>query len=215
VTLLELTSAYAALSARQWPVKPHPIAIEEPGFFASLFDGRTRFGSRTHREMEEMLAAVVSQGTGRAAGLRIKAYGKTGTSQDNRDALFVGYAGDLVVGVWIGNDDNSPLSGITGGGLPARIWRDFMGQSIKGARPAATPRPKRKDEPVTPLDLPDLAETPIRIDENTEVRLDTEKGVTLNTEIGGVPLDLRVGRDGFEVDTGSKRRGRNESTKKD
>ena len=62
--------------------------------------------------------------------LRGPNHGKTGTSQDSRDALFVGYAGDLVVGVWIGNDDNSPLSGISGGGLPARIWRDFMRQAL-------------------------------------------------------------------------------------
>jgi penicillin-binding protein 1A len=50
-------------------------------------------------------------------------FGKTGTTQDHRDALFVGYAGGLVVGVWVGNDDNTPMPGVTGGALPARIWR--------------------------------------------------------------------------------------------
>ncbi|MFN7051878.1 MAG: penicillin-binding protein, partial [Gemmobacter sp.] len=59
--------------------------------------------------------AAVNRGTGRAASLAVPNYGKTGTSQDYRDALFVGYAGDLVVGVWVGNDDNTPLGGITGG----------------------------------------------------------------------------------------------------
>ena len=63
-------------------------------------------------------------------------FGKTGTTQDNRDALFIGFAEDLVVGVWVGNDDNSPLAGqIAGGGLPARIWRDFMTQAV-GTAPA-------------------------------------------------------------------------------
>ena len=83
-----------------------------------------------------MLGAVVSQGTGRAAALEVPAFGKTGTTQDSRDALFIGFAQDLVVGVWVGNDDNSPLAGqIAGGGLPARIWRDFMTQAV-GTAPA-------------------------------------------------------------------------------
>ena len=63
-------------------------------------------------------------------------FGKTGTTSDYRDAFFVGFAGDLVVGVWIGNDDNSPLPGTSGGGAPARIWRAFMAEAL-GARPAA------------------------------------------------------------------------------
>ena len=67
-------------------------------------------------------------------------FGKTGTTSDYRDALFVGFAGDLVVGVWVGNDDNSPLPGTTGGGLPARIWRAFMAEAL-GIRPARRPPP--------------------------------------------------------------------------
>src|SRR3546814_2890381 len=90
-----------------------------------------------------MLRAAVNRGTGRAARLPQANYGKTGTTQDNRDALFVGYANDLVVGVWIGNDDNTPHRGISGGGMPARIWRDLMVQA-SGKR-AAPPRPKRID----------------------------------------------------------------------
>jgi penicillin-binding protein 1A len=66
------------------------------------------------------------------------AYGKTGTSQDSRDAWFIGFAGDLVVGVWVGNDDNSPNPGLHGGGVPARIWRGFM-QSALGIAPVAAP----------------------------------------------------------------------------
>jgi penicillin-binding protein 1A len=60
-----------------------------------------------------------------------KAYGKTGTTQDYRDALFVGFTGDLVVGVWVGNDDHSPMTRMVGGDLPARIWRDVMTAGLK------------------------------------------------------------------------------------
>lgn len=73
-----------------------------------------------------LLAGVVNAGTGQAAALPGGALGKTGTSQDFRDALFIGWTGSLVAGVWIGRDDNAPLDAIAGGDLPARIWRDFM-----------------------------------------------------------------------------------------
>jgi penicillin-binding protein 1A len=66
----------------------------------------------------------------------VPTFGKTGTTSDYRDAWFIGFAGDLVVGVWIGNDDNRPLPGTAGGGLPARIWRSFMAEAL-GTTPAA------------------------------------------------------------------------------
>ena len=124
---------------------------EEQGWLEWLFAGPRSFSGRTHKMLLDLLGATVKDGTGRAARLSIPAYGKTGTSQDNRDALFIGFAGDLVVGVWIGNDDNTPLRGVNGGGLPARIWRDFMAQSIKGAvakRPRQTGQytPTLKDQ---------------------------------------------------------------------
>jgi penicillin-binding protein 1A len=155
--------------------------------------------------LQEMLKGVVANGTGRAAGLRIPAYGKTGTSQDNRDALFIGYAGDLVVGVWIGNDDNTPLKGINGGGLPARLWRDFMVQAVKGAAPAPRPKPIKLPDPegpIEPLDLPEipLPDFPVNI-EGTDVRINRDRGVTVSTEVGGVPLDVSLGKDGFDIKT--------------
>jgi penicillin-binding protein 1A len=76
--------------------------------------------------MRELLSSVVDDGSGRAAQLPIPAFGKTGTSQGFRDAWFIGFAGDLVVGVWVGNDDNTPMKGVTGGSLPAQIWQSFM-----------------------------------------------------------------------------------------
>ncbi len=73
-----------------------------------------------------MLVGAVEQGTGRAARLSRPAAGKTGTSQNYRDAWFVGFTADLVTGVWMGNDDGRPMKRVTGGSLPAQLWRQFM-----------------------------------------------------------------------------------------
>ena len=90
--------------------------------------------------MIDMLRAVVTDGTGRAAALPVPAAGKTGTSQGFRDAWFIGFTRDLVAGVWLGNDDQAPMKGTTGGGLPARLWARFMKAAIAGtaAQPLAT-----------------------------------------------------------------------------
>ncbi len=202
LTLLELTSAYAALASNHYPTRPRATKAEEPGWLASLFASGSSFGGDEHAMMLDLLSAVVTSGTGRGAQLRIKTYGKTGTSQQGRDALFIGFAGDLVVGVWIGRDDNQPLRGVTGGGLPARIWRDFMGQAVKGAMPRPRPAPPRPRPdpkgPVEPLDLPDLDLG------NTQVGIENGNTVRLQTDIGGFPLDVRIGKDGVSVDPGEK-----------
>jgi penicillin-binding protein 1A len=142
VSLLQMTAAYAAVAADRYPVIPHGVLAKETdgGLFGSLFGGliQPADGGRSDpafEEMRDLLRAAVEGGTGRAAGLSVVTYGKTGTTQDYRDALFIGFAGDLVVGVWVGNDDNRPMTGITGGGLPARIWRAFVSQAI-GVPPA-------------------------------------------------------------------------------
>src|SRR4029079_2679387 len=81
--------------------------------------------------MLDLLQAVVDEGTGRAARIRgVAVAGNTGTSQDYRDAWFVGFTQDLVVGVWVGNDDNTPTRGVVGGDLPAGIWNDFMTRAL-------------------------------------------------------------------------------------
>jgi penicillin-binding protein 1A len=147
LTLLELTAAYAAIAADQYPVEPHALPTATPGLLDRLLSPKRSIGAKTRAQMLELLRATVIQGTGRAAGLAIPSYGKTGTSQDNRDALFIGFAGDLVVGVWVGRDDNKPLGGMHGGGLPAQIWRDFMGQAIADAMPQAPKDDEIPDEP--------------------------------------------------------------------
>src|SRR3990167_7473847 len=120
MTLLELTAAYAGVAGNSFPVAPYAFPREEEGWFGWLFDGKSSMSGSEHEDIEQMLRAAINRGTGRAATLSVPNFGKTGTTQDHRDALFIGYAGDLVVGVWVGNDDNSPLAGVTGGGLPAR-----------------------------------------------------------------------------------------------
>jgi penicillin-binding protein 1A len=149
VTLLELTQAYAAVAAGAYPVRAHGLEDPEKPWWQRMWShyaaGQTR--DPNFDEMKDLLSAVVQQGTGRGAALQVPTYGKTGTSQDNRDALFVGFAGDLVVGVWVGNDDNSPLGQVAGGGLPAQIWRNFTAAAV-GASPAQVAAPPPVEEPV-------------------------------------------------------------------
>jgi membrane peptidoglycan carboxypeptidase len=89
--------------------------------------------------MLDLLRAVVTEGTGQAAMIEgLDIVGKTGTSQESRDAWFIGFAQGqgIVIGVWVGNDDNSPMDRVTGGGIPARIFREVMLAAI--ARQGAT-----------------------------------------------------------------------------
>lgn len=119
MTLMELTSAYAAVARGAYPVLPH-------GAYAKSAPARGLDHDREWVPMLDMLWQAANAGTGRIAALSQPTFGKTGTTQDNRDAWFVGFAGDLVVGVWVGRDDNSPVPGLSGGKLPARIWHAFM-----------------------------------------------------------------------------------------
>jgi penicillin-binding protein 1A len=107
-----------------------------------------------------------------------------------------------VVGVWIGNDDNTPLKGVSGGSLPARIWKDFMQQAVQSKKPASATKPDSKPDPegpITPLDLPEIPEIPVDIG-GTEVRINGESGVRVGTEIGGVPVDLKINGDGVAIE---------------
>ena len=199
MTLLELTSAYAGVAGNRFPVRPRAFPAEE-GWFGWLFAERHRLSATEHDEIEQLLARTVDQGTGRAAKLPVTSFGKTGTTQDNRDALFVGYAGDLVVGVWIGNDDNTPLKGVHGGSLPAQIWHDFMAQALRLApapRPQSpTPSPN-PEGPVQPQDVPNLGDIPLG-DSQTNLQIG-DGGATLTTNINGVPVTVGLDRNGLRV----------------
>jgi penicillin-binding protein 1A len=202
VTLLELTSAYAAIAADQYPVDPHALPTSDPGLLDRLISPKRSLGAKTHKQMLELLRSTVIQGTGRAAGLAIPAYGKTGTSQDSRDALFIGFAGDLVVGVWIGRDDNKPLGGIHGGGLPAQIWREFMGEAIAGAMPAQEPEEVPLPEDLLGNDLIN-ALPPVDI-QDADIQLGDDPSIRLQTGVGGSNLDVNINRDGVTVQPGAR-----------
>jgi penicillin-binding protein 1A len=131
VNLIELVSAYAPFVNDGNGVWAHGITEIRDSSGKVIF---RRAGSglgqvvspRLAGTMNEMLSAVIDHGTGKSAALPRPAAGKTGTTQDYRDAWFIGYTADLVAGVWLGNDDNSPMNKVTGGSLPAQAWRRFM-----------------------------------------------------------------------------------------
>jgi penicillin-binding protein 1A len=195
-----MTAAFAGLAGNAWPVKPHALPQEEQGWWDWLFNGPDSYSDRMHDDMQQMLRAAVNRGTGRAARLSIPQYGKTGTSQDNRDAVFIGYAGDLpdslIVGVWVGNDDNSPLDGTQGGGLPARIWKRFMAQAQSGAvkTKAAPKKQPAKANIAKPEPADDEAVENIegQIGE-TEIQLNEQDGLIISTEIDGQEVELNIG----------------------
>jgi penicillin-binding protein 1A len=87
-----------------------------------------------------MLRETLLSGTGRKAELPgIPAAGKTGTTQEHRDAWFVGYSASLVAAIWVGNDDGEPMRKVSGSGLPAEIWADFMKGAHQGQKPSPLP----------------------------------------------------------------------------
>ena len=182
VSLLELTSAYAAIANGRYPVQPRGLAEEKQASWYQNLTGRDHaIDATVEREMRDLLHASVETGTSRQAALSVDTFGKTGTTQDSRDALFIGFADGLVCGVWVGNDDNTPNAGLSGGGLPARIWRSFM-QSALGVAPAERAAPPAD---VDPDALPEDSESS---DENVVLPIDGD--------LHGFGLNLHVGHDG-------------------
>ncbi len=161
-TLIEMTGAFAAfasggLDGRPWGLREvrvrgdaEPLMRGGDGPRRRLLDHRVA-GLTTH-----MLAEVVRSGTGQRAALPDRPVaGKTGTTQNFRDAWFVGFSAQYVVGVWMGYDDNTPLTGVTGGGLPAAIWRETMARLHRGL--PAQPLPEIAPAPRAPSPAPAVA----------------------------------------------------------
>jgi len=130
VSLLDMTGAFASVKADRKRLKPWGIGAIGAATGANLQAAQplppTQAIGPAQRSMVELLRGVVVGGTGRGAAIPGFAAGKTGTSQEYRDAWFVGFSDSLVVGIWVGNDDNSPMKHVTGGSLPASIWRQFV-----------------------------------------------------------------------------------------
>jgi penicillin-binding protein 1A len=145
VSPLELVSAYATFANGGLAVSPHIVERIRGA------DGKTLYGraqqqlgrivdARYVGMMNSMLHETLVSGTARAANLPgWQAAGKTGTSQDFRDAWFIGYTSRLVAGIWLGNDDNSPTKRAVGGGVPVEIWSRFMRAALAGTAPTSLP----------------------------------------------------------------------------
>jgi penicillin-binding protein 1A len=145
VTPLELVSAYATFANGGYAVLPHVIERIRSTEGKTLYDrAQQQLGrivdARYIGMMNAMMHETLVSGTARGASLPgWQAAGKTGTSQDFRDAWFIGYTSRLVTGVWLGNDDNSPTKKAVGGGLPVEIWSRFMRAALAGTAPAPLP----------------------------------------------------------------------------
>ena len=149
VTLLELTGAYTVFANEGQKFTPFLIENVSNTAKTTLYNRRDTSPSRVYsvpyaRQMTSILRDVIDSGTGYGAQLGTRqAAGKTGTSQDYRDAWFVGFTANYTTGVWLGNDDNSPMRKITGGLLPVDAWKDYMRGAHKGLklRPLSAPDP--------------------------------------------------------------------------
>ncbi len=156
-TLIEMTGAYAGILNGGSSVRPYGIEeLRIQGEDTPLMRRTTGIGERVisesaARQLIWMMSRVIEEGTGRRAKLDgYEAAGKTGTTQAARDAWFIGFTADYVAGVWMGNDDNAPLTGVTGGGLPAEIWHEVM-QRVQEGLPAS---PLPMDVPAAPPPAP-------------------------------------------------------------
>jgi penicillin-binding protein 1A len=145
VSVIELVSAYATFANGGLAVAPHVVERIRSNDGKTLYTRSTQalgriVDPRTIGMMNTMMRETLVSGTARRADLPgWLAAGKTGTSQDFRDAWFIGYTSRLVTGVWLGNDDNSPTKKAVGGGLPVEIWSRFMRTAHQGFAPSALP----------------------------------------------------------------------------
>jgi membrane peptidoglycan carboxypeptidase len=189
VTPLELTAAYGPFAAGGHVVKPVLVTRIEAATGAVLYQrppdsSPVVLADQVRRDMTAMLYNVVSSGTGTGARLTSReAAGKTGTTQDYRDAWFVGFTTDYVAAVWIGNDDNHPMLRVTGGSMPALMWKDLMTAAEDDAQPKTldrTPPPamvedSSQGQPVSYVD--DIAAPPALPVDNQGDYIGTGSGV--------------------------------------
>lgn len=175
VTLMDLTASYAPFMNGGYKATPHVVrrvtTAKGKVLYENTYDDPPRvLDQAIVAMMNRMMMRVVNEGTGRAARLSgWEVAGKTGTTQSSRDALFVGFTSNLTTGVWFGNDDGTPMKKVTGGGLPAESWRQFMALAHKGLAPAplfgtsggpiAPAQPPKSNVPMASRDLPERSRT--------------------------------------------------------
>ncbi|MAU96634.1 MAG: penicillin-binding protein 1A [Fulvimarina sp.] len=157
VSLLELTSAFAPFANGGYEATPHLVNKITTEDGKVLWERGAEVPPKVLSEeslgmMNAMLKRVVSSGTGRKAELDgFEAAGKTGTTQDFKDAWFMGYTAELVTGVWLGNDNGAKMKRVTGGSLPAQAWHDYMQAALKGTPNVPLPGNYMLGGPEAPL----------------------------------------------------------------
>ncbi len=142
VPMIQMAGAYATIASGGYAVEPFGIKkIEEKETGNVLYEHKASSSPRVFRPRDiqvlvNMMISVVQNGTGQGAKSSFFAAGKTGTSQDHRDAWFDGFSQDYIAVVWFGNDDNTPMKRVTGGSLPARAWRDIVASAKADPSPS-------------------------------------------------------------------------------
>ena len=166
VTLVEMTRAYAGVLGSGVPVEPYLVRTvrgntPQPLYQRPVPKPGAPMDAQVQSMMLDSLQAVVESGTGKAARVNgLAVGGKTGTSQDYRDAWFVGLTPDMIVGVWVGNDDNAPMNKVTGGDIPARVFHDFVERAQKVLKGRKRPAPSAARAEPTPASAVAPAPTP-------------------------------------------------------
>ena len=160
-SLMEMTGAYAGILNGGSSVRPYGlIELRLQGDANPLMDqvggmGERVISANAAQQLIYMMFQVVESGSGRRAAMDgWQVAGKTGTTNSARDAWFLGFTADYVAGVWLGYDDNTPLTGVTGSGLPAEIWHEVMVRVHDGLIPRALPM-------ITPAQMPRNVPSPV------------------------------------------------------
>ena len=155
VNLAEMTAAYSVFRNNGLYIEPYGIEkitdIDGRELYQHTERSHQALDQQTRDTMVKMMQGVMLYGTGRGASLNRMAAGKTGTSDNYKDAWFVGFTPGVTTGVWMGNDNNRPMPGVTGGSLPASLWRGYMGDYLAG-----TPRQEFEVAYALPLDREDF-----------------------------------------------------------
>lgn len=174
VKLYDMVVAYGAFANGGFRVRPYCVERVENSRGVTIYENSGPkivkvINFETAAGMTYMLRKVVEVGTGKAANFAPNVAGKTGTTNDYRDAWFVGYTPDIVTGVWVGNDNNSKLPGITGGAMPARVFADYMKTATQNFPKSVFDYPSVGGGSSTYLNIDDVVET---VDEAEEKEAD-------------------------------------------
>jgi penicillin-binding protein 1A len=161
VTLLEMTKAFGSVAAGVQTIEPYSVRSIAGNSQQALYT-KPGVGTEVTGQLGasramiiDLLQGVVNEGTGKAARIpNVPVGGKTGTTQEYRDAWFIGFTQDIIVGVWVGNDDNTPTNRVTGGDLPANIWHDFVSRALPIVSKTSPQLARRNTDALNPGSAP-------------------------------------------------------------